>query len=59
MTTRPTPPTGAAPRTLTLNPKDNVLIAVDAVPQGLEVRGVTATQRIPKDRFCCRSGLSA
>ncbi len=38
----------AAPRTLSLNPKDNVIIAVDAVPPGVTARGVTAGARIPK-----------
>ena len=38
----------ASPRTLNLNPKDNVIIAVDAVPQGTTARGVTAAARIPK-----------
>ena len=38
----------SAPRTLSLNPKDNVIIAVDAVPPGITVRGVTAAARIPK-----------
>lgn len=41
-------PSGAAPRTLSLNPKDNVIIAVDALPQGTSTRGVTAVARIPK-----------
>jgi len=48
MTTIDRKPAGAAPRTLALNPKDNVIIAVDAVPQGVTVRGVTASARIPK-----------
>ncbi len=38
----------AAPRTLSLNVKDNIIVAVDAVPQGTVARGVTATARIPK-----------
>ena len=38
----------AAPRTLSLNPKDNVIIAVDAVLPGVTARGVTAGVRIPK-----------
>jgi altronate hydrolase len=48
MTTIDRKPAGAAPRTLALNPKDNVIIAVDAVPQGVTVRGVSASARIPK-----------
>ncbi|MEZ5850649.1 MAG: altronate dehydratase family protein [Hyphomicrobiaceae bacterium] len=40
--------TPAAPRTLSLNAKDNIIVAVDAVPQGTVARGVTATARIPK-----------
>lgn len=38
----------AAPRTLSFNVKDNIIVAVDAVPQGTVARGVTATARIPK-----------
>ncbi|MFM9940977.1 MAG: UxaA family hydrolase [Hyphomicrobiaceae bacterium] len=40
--------TGGEPRTLRLNAKDNVIVAVDAVPQGITARGVTAAHRIPK-----------
>jgi altronate hydrolase len=40
--------TGFAPRTLLLNANDNVIVAVDAVPQGIEARGVRAAARIPK-----------
>lgn len=39
---------GSEPRTLRLNQADNVIVAVDAVPQGVEARGVKAGQRIPK-----------
>ncbi len=46
MTTAAKP--AAAPRTLQLNPKDNVIIAVDAVLPGVTVRGATASLRIPK-----------
>ncbi len=46
MTTTAKP--AAAPRTLALNPKDNVIIAVDAVLPGVTARGVTARLRIPK-----------
>ena len=38
----------ATPRTLSLNPKDNVIVAVDAVLAGVTARGVTAALRIPK-----------
>ena len=40
--------TGSEPRTLSLNPKDNVIVAVDAVPQGLTARGIRAGNRIPR-----------
>ena len=39
---------GRAPRTLRLSPKDNVAVALDTVPEGLEVAGVVATGRIPR-----------
>ncbi|MGD9802940.1 MAG: UxaA family hydrolase [Hyphomicrobiaceae bacterium] len=39
---------GTEPRTLSLNPQDNILVAVDAVPQGASVRGVRAAVRIPR-----------
>ncbi len=39
---------GAEPRTLSLNAKDNVLVAVDAVPQGVAARGQKAAARIPR-----------
>jgi altronate hydrolase len=34
------------PRTLRLNARDNLLVAIDAVDRGVAVRGVTATARI-------------
>ena len=41
-------PAGADPRTLSLNARDNVIIAVDAIPQGIAARGVKASARIPR-----------
>jgi altronate hydrolase len=41
-------PAGTEPRTLALNARDNILVAVDAVTQGTPARGVRATTRIPK-----------
>ncbi len=38
----------AAPRTIRLNPADNVVVAVDAILPGSSVKGVTATARVPK-----------
>ena len=38
----------AAPRTLRLNAKDNVVVAVDTVGRGETAQGVTATARIPR-----------
>jgi altronate hydrolase len=38
----------ASPRTLRLNPQDNVATAVDTVEAGKMSSGVTSTQRIPK-----------
>ncbi len=37
-----------SPRTLRLNPADNVVIAVDVIGIGADVAGVTATARVPK-----------
>ena len=36
----------AAPRTLRLNPKDNVIVAVDAIEAGARPDGITATARV-------------
>jgi altronate hydrolase len=38
----------SAPRTLRLNPADNIRVAVDVVDKGTTVEGVTAQARIPK-----------
>src|SRR5262249_52278818 len=43
MQNRPQP---MSPRTLKLNPRDNVLLAVDGVAQGVAVAGITAAARI-------------
>jgi altronate hydrolase len=40
--------TGSGPRTLKLNAKDNLVVAVDAVAHGSEAQGVRATARIPR-----------
>jgi altronate hydrolase len=59
MTTPPRTPAGSktgtktgwpanGPRTLLLNPKDNVIVAVDGLDKGLEARGTTATAKIPR-----------
>ena len=37
-----------APRTVHLSPDDNVVIAVDAVPQGTAAAGATARERVPR-----------
>ena len=39
-------PAKSSPRTLRLNPRDNIVVAVDAVDAGTTVAGVTATARI-------------
>jgi altronate hydrolase len=36
------------PRTLHLNPKDNVIVAVDGLDKGVSARGTTALARIPR-----------
>ena len=41
-------PSSALPRTLSLNAKDNVIVAVDVVAAGVSARGVQASVRIPK-----------
>jgi altronate hydrolase len=38
----------ATPRTLRLNPSDNVIVAVDTVDTGAAPAGITATARIPR-----------
>ncbi|MFV0295806.1 MAG: UxaA family hydrolase [Hyphomicrobiaceae bacterium] len=48
MNSTPTNGTGATPRTLVLNPRDNAIVAVDAIPEGATVRGVASTMRVPK-----------
>lgn len=48
MSTTATRPAGAEPRTLTLNAKDNIVVAVDAIAQGVGACGVLAAHRIPK-----------
>src|SRR5262245_52982930 len=37
-----------SPRTLKLNPKDNVIVAVDAIEPGAAVHGSTAAGRVPR-----------
>jgi altronate hydrolase len=39
---------GLSPRTLRLSEKDNLAVALDPVPEGAQVEGVTARARIPK-----------
>ena len=39
---------GAEPRTLSLNAKDNIIVAVDALSAGITARGVRAALRIPR-----------
>jgi len=38
----------AAPRTLRLNPRDNVVVAVDQIGQGAQAGGIVAVARIPR-----------
>ena len=38
----------AQPRSLKLNPKDNVIVAVDAVSPGIKAQDIAATGRIPR-----------
>ena len=39
-------PEKKTPRTLRLNARDNIIVAVDSVMPGVAVQGVTATARI-------------
>ncbi len=49
MTVHQTPPARSnVPRSLRLHAQDNVLIAVDTLPEGLVVEGVRAVARIPR-----------
>ncbi len=41
-------PDRKAPRTLRLNARDNIIVAVDAVEPGVTAQGVTASARIPR-----------
>jgi altronate hydrolase len=41
-------PQKSTPRTLRLNPRDNILLAVDPVARGCTIDGVTASARIPR-----------
>ncbi|MGL4729392.1 MAG: UxaA family hydrolase [Bosea sp. (in: a-proteobacteria)] len=47
-----TPPS-ATPRSLRLHGDDNVLIAVDTLPEGFMAEGVRASQRIPRGHKLC------
>ena len=38
----------AEPRTLRLNTRDNIIVAVDQVAQGARVNGVVATARVTR-----------
>src|SRR5262245_31470318 len=41
-------PSQAEPRTLSLNAKDNVIVAIDAVQAGTVAKGIAASARIPR-----------
>ncbi len=41
-------PAGSPPRTLRLNPRDNVIVAVDAIDAGTAVEAVMARSRVPR-----------
>lgn len=49
---------GTEPRTLVLNARDNIVVAVDAVPAGISVRGVQAQMRIPKGHKMAQAPIS-
>ncbi|MBS0241033.1 MAG: altronate dehydratase [Proteobacteria bacterium] len=46
------------PRTLSLNEADNIIVAVDAVPDGVTARGVKARMRIPRGHKMARSPIA-
>jgi len=47
----------ATPRTLRLNAKDNVRVAIDTIYPGVVIEGVTAVQRIPKGHKMAITGI--
>src|SRR4051794_33701193 len=47
------------PRTLRLNPADNVIVAVDAIEKGRSAAGVAARQRIPRGHKMAISSVAA
>jgi altronate hydrolase len=48
MQDKPTAAPASAPRTLRLDARDNVIVAVDAVPPGTMAQGIAAAARIPR-----------
>jgi arabinonate dehydratase len=46
------------PRTLCLNPSDNVIVAIDGVAKGTVVDGTTATARVPKGHKMARAQIA-
>ena len=49
----------ATPRTLRLNVRDNVRVAIDTILPGSIVEGVTASQRVPKGHKIAVTGIAA
>jgi altronate hydrolase len=49
----------AIPRTIRLNAGDNLVVAVDAIPQGADIHGVAALARIPKGHKMAIAAIAA
>jgi altronate hydrolase len=52
-------PPSATPRSLRLHADDNVVIAVDTLPEGFTIEGVSAKARIPRGHKLAVRGISA
>ena len=46
------------PRHILLNPKDNVVVAIDRINPGDDVAGITAAQRVGKGHKMARNGIA-
>jgi altronate hydrolase len=48
-----------APRSLRLSPEDNIIVAIDQIPQGSAVAGTTARERIPRGHKMAVAAIAA
>jgi altronate hydrolase len=51
-------PEKKVPRTLRLNARDNIIVAVDSVERGVAVQGVTAAARIMRGHKMAREAIA-